>query len=458
VASHVRRVRVPSQASDVDQFLDDLFMPVLDNNAASTVGGDQASTLAASIKGGGRRRRGLYRAMAADQAEASILAAAIKGGNDSSSASSSEDDEDESNQRKKSSSKPGSAMGFQIPGRSKSINWIINQSLITSGLVSPTPLSPPPPAMFMPQQQQQGQSDQNGAMAFTYVPVPVYNLAAASAGQPQAAVGQNQPMAFPQSPVPPSPSKDQDQQQLLQQQQAYQQAFLQNAVAQNMQIQQQLMMQNQVRIDQAVQALATMHFLLQALAQLLNSGQGGASGQPGAASFGSMIGGVGTPMPSMFPTFGQQPVLSEQNQPRAGSRASVGHRPSKVQTSADLKGQAEAASSEDSPQRGRRSTSTPATPGGKQRSTSQHEMSSGALLDQYRRDRTVRIGKWRWPPPKEEGQHEPALDADAEEEGFLAFKMRKMREKEVEEEENRKKKKVGDDDDWGESKPINRLI
>jgi len=31
LASHVRRVRVPSQASDVDQFLDDLFSPVLDD-------------------------------------------------------------------------------------------------------------------------------------------------------------------------------------------------------------------------------------------------------------------------------------------------------------------------------------------------------------------------------------------------------------------------------------------
>ncbi|KAJ8956705.1 hypothetical protein NQ318_014060 [Aromia moschata] len=32
LASHVRRVRVPSQASDVDQFLDELFSPVLDGN------------------------------------------------------------------------------------------------------------------------------------------------------------------------------------------------------------------------------------------------------------------------------------------------------------------------------------------------------------------------------------------------------------------------------------------
>lgn len=50
LASHVRRVRVPSQASDVDQFLDDLFMPVLDGNLDEL---SDARSLAASIKGGG---------------------------------------------------------------------------------------------------------------------------------------------------------------------------------------------------------------------------------------------------------------------------------------------------------------------------------------------------------------------------------------------------------------------
>ncbi|KPI93117.1 Myosin-XV [Papilio xuthus] len=49
LASHVRRVRVPSQASDVDQFLDDLFSPVLDPNIDEM---SDARSLAASIKGG----------------------------------------------------------------------------------------------------------------------------------------------------------------------------------------------------------------------------------------------------------------------------------------------------------------------------------------------------------------------------------------------------------------------
>lgn len=43
-------------------------------------------------------------------------------------------------------------------------------------------------------------------------------------------------------------------------------------------------------------------------------------------------------------------------------------------------------------------------------------------LDAYGRAKTVRIGKWRWPPPKEDG--------DALAEGFFEFKMRKMKQKE----------------------------
>lgn len=55
MASHVKRVRVPSQASDVDQFLDDLFMPVLDGNTAGDDGLSDARSLAASMRGGGSK-------------------------------------------------------------------------------------------------------------------------------------------------------------------------------------------------------------------------------------------------------------------------------------------------------------------------------------------------------------------------------------------------------------------
>lgn len=53
LASHVRRLRVPSQASDVDQFLDDLFSPVLDTQLDEL---SDARSLAASIRGGDEYR------------------------------------------------------------------------------------------------------------------------------------------------------------------------------------------------------------------------------------------------------------------------------------------------------------------------------------------------------------------------------------------------------------------
>ena len=52
IASHIKRVRVPSQASDVDQFLDDLFSPVLDGQPMDD-GLSDAKSLAASMRGGG---------------------------------------------------------------------------------------------------------------------------------------------------------------------------------------------------------------------------------------------------------------------------------------------------------------------------------------------------------------------------------------------------------------------
>lgn len=49
-ASHVRRVRIPSGTSEVDQFLDDLFSPVLGGNLDDL---SDARSLASAIRGGG---------------------------------------------------------------------------------------------------------------------------------------------------------------------------------------------------------------------------------------------------------------------------------------------------------------------------------------------------------------------------------------------------------------------
>ncbi|XP_059608839.1 unconventional myosin-XV [Phlebotomus argentipes] len=83
LASHVRRVRVPSQASDVDQFLDELFSPVLDGSLDEL---SDARSLAASIRGGGGEEFDAFAnadLMDADIAElcsAAQLMSHIKGG------------------------------------------------------------------------------------------------------------------------------------------------------------------------------------------------------------------------------------------------------------------------------------------------------------------------------------------------------------------------------------------
>lgn len=82
LASHVRRVRVPSnvdQFSDVDQYLDDLFSPVLDGSLDEL---SDARSLSTSIRGG---RKDFVEAPETsadfdDLQSASKLQRAIKGG------------------------------------------------------------------------------------------------------------------------------------------------------------------------------------------------------------------------------------------------------------------------------------------------------------------------------------------------------------------------------------------
>ena len=61
-------------------------------------------------------------------------------------------------------------------------------------------------------------------------------------------------------------------------------------------------------------------------------------------------------------------------------------------------------------------------------------------MDPYMRARTVRIGKWRWPPPKTDmdsaagvANHAKEGPTQGDEEGFLEFMMRKMQERRAKE-------------------------
>ena len=77
-------------------------------------------------------------------------------------------------------------------------------------------------------------------------------------------------------------------------------------------------------------------------------------------------------------------------------------------------------------------------------------------MDPYTRARTVRIGKWRWPPPKDES----AIAGEQPVEGFFEFKMRKMSEKKNDPDGERDQHESFDtneeiqDIDWGYDKPL----
>merc|ERR1719192_64504 len=247
-----------------------------------------------------------------------------------------------------------------------------------------------------------GSSPNQPAMAFTYVPVPVYNLGGvgmpmmpgsglpsmnySSMGMMNTSTGSASPTKPEKSDPQPAPAATSTPMSpgasnlSVDSQLAYQQAFLQNAVAQNMQIQQQLMMQNQ------------------ALNQMLSQTK------PASPEKTSL-----SPRPDHSPTRPQssskspeKPVpvyfgMSEAHRRASESQLNEGY--TMIDTSKPM--------SKTAPNTPKHSTNLPP---------------QAPTLDAYERAKTVRIGKWRWPPPKEDG--------DALAEGFFEFKMRKMKQKE----------------------------
>ena len=173
---------------------------------------------------------------------------------------------------------------------------------------------------------------------------------------------------------------------------AYQQAFLQNAVAQNMQIQQQLMVQNQA--------------LSQLLTQTNNLNLSSANQQKTSIS----------PERNFSPTQAQSTRTIKQPMPVYFGMNEAQRRSSETHLNTNYK----SGHLETKP----RSKTAPNTPKTSTNLPPQAPMlpTSGGPMDAYSRARTVRIGKWRWPPPKEDGE--------AVAEGFFEFKMRKLKQKE----------------------------
>jgi myosin-15 len=221
LASHVRRVRVPSQASDVDQFLDELFMPVLDGNLDEL---SDARSLAASIKGSREIESSQHRAvlenvqriddnepisvddfvgrMMRRNGDANIdaggLSRRIKGGGN-----------------------------MDIPNQNAAFNF----SPIAQSMMSPPMMMP----MFSPPQQVPSAQSNSVNMGAGFMPIPIYSM---------------QGLSLPQYPSsPPNQTSD-----MMAYQQNLQRAFLQSAMAQNIQIQQQLLAQNQALQQLLVQS------------------------------------------------------------------------------------------------------------------------------------------------------------------------------------------------------------
>ncbi|XP_044008895.1 unconventional myosin-XV [Aphidius gifuensis] len=198
LASHVRRVRVPSQASDVDQFLDELFMPVLDGNLDEL---SDARSLAASIKGTIKKTENNI------QDYLDNLCGNLNNNNNNLNA------KDLSNNIK------GGGGNMDIPNQNTAFNF----SPLSPGMMSPQ--------MMMPMYHQSSPSSQpltNGQNS-SYLPIPIYNM---------------QGLNMPQYPQDYSPPNNQNPD-IAAYQQNLQRAFLQSAMAQNLQIQQQLLAQNQ---------------------------------------------------------------------------------------------------------------------------------------------------------------------------------------------------------------------
>lgn len=347
LASHVRRVRVPSQASDVDQFLDELFSPVLDGSLDEL---SDARSLAASIRGGGdsflEAPIGISSTLS-DLGDAKSLVLRLKGGGQRtgppSSASSTLDQEVAA-----LTAPTDSALDeyitdlFQPIFVNDSIRRLTEKTELVNaikgggtahqtGAGSSNFVLSPPPMMMM-----------GGAEPF----MPLYNMQNISAPQ-------NGDLAAYQ--------------------QQMQRAFLQSAMAQNIQIQQQLLAQNQ------------------ALQTLLSQQD-----------------------PSVTPVENSRATHQSPKRPSFKKRNSPAAFTSVMSELRSRRTSSESGSSLMPP---------PPPPPMPPPLESSDPSETRPFLDPYGRAKTVRIGKWRWPPPQ------GGAPAENGGEDFIQFKMRQQQRK-----------------------------
>ncbi|XP_037913894.1 unconventional myosin-XV isoform X1 [Hermetia illucens] len=351
LASHVRRVRVPSQASDVDQFLDDLFSPVLDGSLDEL---SDARSLAASIRGG--TSDDFVEIPIMDDSLSSLMCAEtlserIKGGG--------EGKEEES---------PKDSVDEYITGLFQPI--FVNDSLRhlteNSELVEIIKGG--------------GTTHQSGTSTSGFVTTPLGPLSPIATNS-MMMMGSMPPDSLMQViNIPPGVDPTAYQQQI-------QRAFLQSAMAQNLQIQQQLLAQNQaLQTLLSQQDTGTGSTTIQSITTQVNqtqSFQGSTSVTTRKQSFKNRL--------SQF----SEPERNRKASSDSGGSLIPPPPPPPMPPPIEFKDPSEAR----------------------------------PFLDPYGRAKTVRIGKWRWPPPQDAQQNET-------EEDFLHFKMRQNQRKNTPQSQN----------------------
>ncbi|XP_071649931.1 unconventional myosin-XV-like [Temnothorax longispinosus] len=415
LASHVRRVRVPSQASDVDQFLDELFMPVLDGNLDEL---SDARSLAASIKGSHDTR---------PPGDQTVLENLQRIDSRATKIVTVDDFVEEMIARNENVNISASELSKKIKGGGNmdipNQNAAFNFSPIAQSMMSPPMMMP----MFSPTQQVPSTQNTNMSMGASFMPIPIYSM---------------QGLSLPQYPnSPPGQSND-----MAAYQQNLQRAFLQSAMAQNIQIQQQLLAQNQ------------------ALQQLLVQSPQNSTQQP--VSFREPDDGElwstekrGTPLLTSTPTNRQETMTVKaqihrsQSPPRKNAEAArktsvdyarkisvdrkvVDRKPSSAQTDvkranlnksniqsnftnvlSELKNRKSSVDS--NPSSLSNNKGVPPPPPMPPPLESHDPSESRPFLDPYGRAKTVRIGKWRWPPPSDSNENQG-------QDSFIEFKMRQQ--------------------------------
>lgn len=333
LASHVRRVRVPSQASDVDQFLDDLFSPVLDPNIDEL---SDARSLAASIKGGRNYAEFIDSVLNCDYKEQlDVLhkievARCIKGGG--------KEERDKGRTSRKESS---------VDSVDDYISNLFDPIFMNDSLKRLTDGEGLSGAIKGGGATPRAALANTSALSFGTMSLPPTMPATTEALA--AALGLH---------LPPPGTVD-----INSYHQTLQRAFLQSAMAQNLQIQQQLLAQNQ-----ALQTLLA----------------------------GQVV----------------EPSESEPTSPVRSStvvHAQV-HSPPRISVSKVRRESNESSSTGAPP---------PPPPPMPPPLHSSDPSEIRGFMDPYGRAKTVRIGKWRWPPPKDAVNQDPTQD-------FTKFKMRQI--------------------------------